>query len=193
MGIKSVVKMLFILFAISGLGFSLSMGYVSAAKPLNMVQREEVPLELTVILKRVYLDGEISEEKVIETGQSMEELLNRYEGWAFVQGDSHRIVLKQKVDDISPLLKANGYFGLSEDGVLTIFDGRPIESKIIQSFFQIDVEKLESRTREELLKGIPIKTKDEYEKVIEAFKPYTRHEKLENEQGRKTGPICAFR
>ncbi len=174
MGFKSVVKTLSVLFALIGLGFSLSCGIVDAAHSDQLNKDEAIPLGVTVILERVYLDGEISEEKVEETVRSMEDLMNRYDEWQFIRMNEETVVFQQYIDDISPLLKANGYFGLTEDGVLTIFNGRPDESKIIQSFFQIDVGKLESRKRLQLKKGIPIKTKDQYEKVIEAFKPYTR-------------------
>jgi forespore regulator of the sigma-K checkpoint len=71
------------------------------------------------------------------------------------------------------LLKTNGYFGITHKGVLSIFNGRPEQSKIIQSFFQIDIKKLESNKQKELLDGIPIKTKDRYVHVLETFKPYS--------------------
>jgi forespore regulator of the sigma-K checkpoint len=71
------------------------------------------------------------------------------------------------------LLKANGFFGITEDGVLSIFNGRPDQLRIIQSFFQIDIMKLESAKQEELLQGIPIKTKDRFVEVLETFKPYS--------------------
>jgi len=180
MGWKSVVKTLSVVFAFIGLGFSLNSGIVFAAQPNQLDEEKAVPLGITVILERVYLDGEISEEQVEETVRSLEDLWLRYDGWQFISMDEDTVVFKQNVDDISPLLKANGYFGITEDGVLTIFNGRPDESRIIQSFFQIDVGKLESRKRLQLIKGIPIKTKDQYEKVIEAFKPYTSEEMQKN-------------
>lgn len=179
MGFKSVVKTLSVLVSLVGLCSPLVSGTVLAAQP-NDLGNGAVPLEVTVILERVYLDGEISEERIQEKVWSMEDLWLHYDGWQFIRRENNTVVFKQSVDDISPLLKTNGYFGLSEDGVLTIFNGRPVESKIIQSFFQIDIGKLESRKREQLQKGIPIKTKDQYQKVIEAFKPYTREVKQEN-------------
>jgi forespore regulator of the sigma-K checkpoint len=74
------------------------------------------------------------------------------------------------------LLKANGYFGITEDGILTIFNGRPDKLRIIRPFFQIDIKKLESKKQEELIQGIPIKTKDRYVKVLETFKQYSIEE-----------------
>jgi forespore regulator of the sigma-K checkpoint len=76
------------------------------------------------------------------------------------------------VNDISPLLKMNGYFGLTKDGTLSIFNGKPKEADIIQSFFQIDVKKLESKHYQQLLKGIPVKSKEDFARVVETMKKY---------------------
>jgi len=137
----------------------------------NQLRKE--PLHLTVILKRMYLDGEVSEETINETCWSLENFWAKYDQWQLMGADESKLVFRKNVDDISPLLKANGYFGISHDGVLTIFNGRPDRYRIIQSFFQIDIKKLESKKQEELIHGIPIKTKDHYVQVLETFKPYT--------------------
>jgi forespore regulator of the sigma-K checkpoint len=167
-------------------GFSclllLTMGIVpgiylkGSAAQLNNHHDHQVkaPFNMTVILKRVYLDGEISEEVVREKGWSMENFWAKYDQWQLTNIDGATMVFKRNVDDISPLLKANGYFGITDDGVLTIFNGRPDRSRIIQSFFQIDIKKLESKKQEELLQGIPIKNKDRYVEVLETFKQYSK-------------------
>ncbi|WHY76324.1 intercompartmental signaling factor BofC [Neobacillus sp. WH10] len=131
------------------------------------------PLNMTVILERVYLDGELSQEVVQETCWSMESFWAKYDQWQFTDINGSTFVFRKQVDDISPLLKANGFFGVTEDGILTIFNGRPGQSRIIQSFFQIDIKKLESKIQEELIQGIPIKSKDHYVEVLETFKPYS--------------------
>jgi forespore regulator of the sigma-K checkpoint len=136
-------------------------------------QQDPEPLHMTVILERNYLDGEISQEVVHETCWSMENFWAKYDQWQLISSEESTFVFKKQMDDISPLLKANGYFGLTEDGVLTIFNGRPDRSRIIQSFFQIDVKKLESKAQQELLQGIPIKTKDRYVEVLQTFQPYS--------------------
>jgi forespore regulator of the sigma-K checkpoint len=132
------------------------------------------PFNMTVILKRVYLDGEVSEEVVQERGWSIENFWAKYDQWRLTNIDGSTMVFRKNVDDISPLLKANGYFGVTDDGVLTIFNGRPDRSRIIQSFFQIDIKKLESKKQEELIQGIPIKNKDRYVEVLETFKQYSK-------------------
>ncbi|MEW9053739.1 MAG: intercompartmental signaling factor BofC [Neobacillus sp.] len=136
-------------------------------------QQEKEPQQMTVILERVYLNGDISQEVVQEDIWSPENFWAKYDQWQLVEMDHETMVFRKQIDDISPLLKANGYFGITEDGVLTIFNGRPGQSRIIQSFFQIDVKKLESKTQEELIQGIPIKTKDRYVEVLESFKQYS--------------------
>jgi forespore regulator of the sigma-K checkpoint len=136
-------------------------------------QQKTEPQQLTIILERTYLDGEISEEVLKETYWSIENLWAKYDQWQLIDIDETKMVFRKQVDDISPLLKSNGYFGITEDGVLTIFNGRPGQSRIIQSFFQIDIKKLESKKQEELIQGIPIKTKDRYVEVLKTFKPYS--------------------
>ncbi|MGM0844103.1 MAG: BofC C-terminal domain-containing protein [Bacillota bacterium] len=129
-----------------------------------------------VILERVYLDGEVSEEVKSETIWSMEDFWAGYSAWELIDMTEDQVVFRQSVDDISPLLKSNGYFGISDDGVLSIFNGKPGQSEIIQSFFQIDIHKLESGKRDELVKGIPVKSKQSYEHVIQSFQPYSLKE-----------------
>ncbi|MDQ0975700.1 forespore regulator of the sigma-K checkpoint [Neobacillus niacini] len=139
-------------------------------------QQKSEPQQLTIILERIYLDGEMSEEVVLDSYWSIENFWAKYDQWQLVDIDESTMVFRKQVDDISPLLKANGYFGITDDGVLTIYNGRPDPSRIIQSFFQIDVKKLESKKQEELIQGIPIKTRDRYVEVLETFKPYSMKE-----------------
>ena len=91
-------------------------------------------------------------------------------------GDETQIVFQQEVDDISPLLKINGYFGISEDGILNIYEGKPSDEKVIQSFFQINTKKLKSHQQQELEMGIPVLSRDRYEEVLKMFKKYEKHQ-----------------
>lgn len=132
------------------------------------------PLTVSVVLERVYLDGEVSEEVTQETIWSMEDFWAAYDGWQLIDQDEEQIVFQKEIDDISPLLKTNGYFGITGDNTLTIFNGKPSDSdEVIQSFFQLDVKKLETKKHDELRKGIRIVTKDQYLEVIETFKSYS--------------------
>ncbi|MGX6442893.1 BofC C-terminal domain-containing protein [Neobacillus sp. K501] len=165
-----LVVVAFVLFMF--IGGAPGMLLTSSAEELENHYETE-PQQLTIILERIYLDGEISEEVILDSYWSIENFWAKYDQWQLQDVDKSKMVFRKKVDDISPLLKTNGYFGITEDGVLTIFNGRPDRSRIIQSFFQIDVKKLESKKQEELIQGIPIKTKDRYVEVLETFKPYS--------------------
>lgn len=133
----------------------------------------EKPLELNIILRRVYMDGEISEEKVSETVWALEDFWAKYEAWQLVDMDEKMVLFELDVDDISPLLKVNGFFGISNDGTLSIYNGNPQQEDIIQSFFQIDIKKLEGNKHTQLKQGIPVKTKEDYSDVLETMKHYS--------------------
>lgn len=132
------------------------------------------PIRLEVVLRRVYFDGETSEESIEEEILAMEDFWSKYSGWNLQEMDQGHIVFQKRVNDISPLLKANGYFGVTKEGTLSIFNGKPVEDEVIQSFYQLDLYKLESVKQKQLQQGIRIRTKQQYEEVLETFKPYSR-------------------
>ncbi len=134
-------------------------------------------LSVKVILQRKYLDGDISEEVSCESISSMQDLWRNYADWQLLDQNEERIVFQKQIDDISPLLKTNGYFGITGDGTLSIFNGRPKTNEVIQSFFQLDVEKLESRKHDELIEGIRIESKDQYLEVLKTYETYSKVEK----------------
>lgn len=175
-GFCRVLSLIVVVWVINLTGFSLFAGIEKGNAAGLAKETQVLPVELEILLKCEYLDGEISKETVRETIYTYENFWAEFDGWQFVGMENNKMVFRKKVDDISPLLKTNGYFGVTDDGILTIFNGRPYNSNIIQSFFQIDVGKLESRKREELMKGIPIISKDRYVEVLETFKPYTKQE-----------------
>jgi forespore regulator of the sigma-K checkpoint len=142
----------------------------------SIAYAEAPPVQMTVILERLYLDGEVSEEIKTETVTSMKEIWEKYKGWQLVDMDDEQMVFQKSIHDISPLLKANGYFGLTKDGTLSIFEGKPSESsRVIQSFFQLDIKKLESSQQKQLKKGIRVKSKARYQNIIEAYRPFALH------------------
>lgn len=125
-----------------------------------------------VTLQSIYVDGELTEEITFKETASLDEVIKQYMDWEIVKQSDKELVFQKQINDISPLLKANGYFGMTEDGVLSIFNGKPTDSDVIHSFFQINVEMLEVKKQNELGKGIRVNDKEQYEAVLEAFKPY---------------------
>jgi forespore regulator of the sigma-K checkpoint len=139
----------------------------------NGFAKESNKVKMNIILERIYLDGEVSEEITEETFVSMKDIWKKYKGWQLVDMDDEQMVFQKSVNDISPLAKANGYFGLTKDGTLSIFEGKPNQSsRVIQSFFQIDIKKLESRQHEQLRKGIRVVSKSRYKDIIETYRHF---------------------
>ncbi len=130
------------------------------------------PKTVEVILERVYLDGEKSEERIEETIWSMEDFWALYRDWNLINQNEEEIIFRQEVEDISPLLKVNGYFGLTEEGILTIYEGEPNNRQIIHTFFQLDTSKLKSQLHSELVRGIPVKDLNHYQEVLQVFGQY---------------------
>lgn len=131
------------------------------------------PITLKVKLIRQYLDGEISQEVIHQEILSMDDFWATYKDWQIIEQSEDKIVFHKLINDISPLLKANGYFGIDGDGIIKIFNGKPEEENVIQSFYQIDIKGLESNVREELQKGIRVRSKDQFEKLLEDLKNYS--------------------
>jgi forespore regulator of the sigma-K checkpoint len=130
------------------------------------------PQTIDVILERVYLDGETSQERIQETIWSTEDFWAFYEEWLLVDSNESEMIFRKEIDDISPLLKMNGYFGITEEGILSIYEGEPTKDRVIQSFFQLDTSKLKSQQHLDLMKGIPVQDLKNYEEVLSVFGQY---------------------
>ncbi|HDX9578784.1 TPA: BofC C-terminal domain-containing protein [Bacillus pseudomycoides] len=152
-------------------------GVASAESSGNTVRQEP---QITIMLQRVYLDGEVSQEIFKEEVVNLEKFFEQYKDWQIVDRDDVQIVLQQRMDDISPLLKTSGYFGVSKEGILQIFNGVPKNDNAIHSFFQIDMKKMESYQREQLKRGIRVKSKDRFVKVMKDMEQYS----MRNESSR---------
>ncbi|WP_244877749.1 BofC C-terminal domain-containing protein [Halobacillus kuroshimensis] len=133
----------------------------------TLVQAE--PLELTIVMKEHYLDGVVETTTKKETIWSMVDFWASYEGWRVENQELDRIVFQRQVEDISPLTKQHGYFGLNEDGELAVFQGIPNEGKVIESFKPIPVKPLESKRIDVLKNGIKIKDSVHFEQVVHQY------------------------
>ncbi|WP_162880786.1 BofC C-terminal domain-containing protein [Paraliobacillus sediminis] len=146
---------------------------------VNEVEKEVTPttsqpaineqLVLEVTLQKQYVDGKIEQETHEESIGAMEDFWATYEDWQLIEQSSGEMTFRKQVDDISPYLKANGYFGLQE-GMLSIFEGAPLHQQVIQSFYQIDTSTLESFQIEELESGIKIESIETYHKILEVYR-----------------------
>ncbi|SER74212.1 forespore regulator of the sigma-K checkpoint [Gracilibacillus ureilyticus] len=143
------------------------------AEAADVMSRE--PLAIEVMLEKHYIDGQTEVEQRTETITSMEDFWSYYEDWNLVEQKQGFMRFRKDMNDISPYVKTYGYFGL-KDGVLTIFEGIPVNEAVIHSFFHIDTDELESNLLEDLQNGIKIETKADYERVLETYRSYHHSE-----------------
>ncbi|GAA0483370.1 hypothetical protein GCM10008986_05530 [Salinibacillus aidingensis] len=178
-----VVCLLFF-FTLNGLAASgTSENVTSAGKQESAEEKkawEQEPLELEVVLKRKYLDGNIEKEVKNETIWSLQDFWANYKTWNLQKQQEGRVVFEKEIEDLSPEVKKNGYFGLNEDNVLSIFNGKPENSEVIKAFYQIDVEKLESFRKDELKSGIKVDKKSTFQTVIQTYKEYASSEPVDD-------------
>lgn len=164
---RRVSKKVYVTFLISIIIVFFLSAWESNQKPMH-----EASDIKKVILQTIYFDGEVSEEIVFKDGLTDAEIQAEFKKYKLINQSDKELVFQKYSNDISPLLKANGYFGITEDGTLSIFNGKPTESDVIQSFFHIDVQMLEAKKHHDLVEGIRVKDKKQYESVLETFAPY---------------------
>lgn len=133
------------------------------------------PLE--VILRRHYVCGEVLEERTLVTATA-ETVRKRYSDWEVVEQTDHRLVLRKEVEDLAPQCKANGFFGITDEGLMTLFYGPPDEGNVIRTFYQLDLERLESSLPKEvarqLREGIRVSSVTEFHSVLSTYAEFIR-------------------
>jgi forespore regulator of the sigma-K checkpoint len=148
-----------------------SLGLLSS--PAHEVALEAMGKPYELVLARTYLCGVKDEERRPLSRDQLSQELNKYRGWEVVSADAAKLILHKRENDIAPSCKANGYFGLSKDGFLTLFNGLPSEQNVIQTFYQINTAKMEaSLSKEEvesLRKGIRVRDLAEYNSVLSTY------------------------
>lgn len=130
----------------------------------------------TLVLKTHYICGTQIESKSFENAREMEHWISsQQDKWRLESKnkENEMIMVREVLTDISPLCRDEGYFGLSNEGVLTLFQGPPIENKVIQTFFRIDTRRLESKIHGEdigiLRMGIRVQSVDQYWSVLSTY------------------------
>ncbi|MFD4703614.1 BofC C-terminal domain-containing protein [Gottfriedia sp. NPDC058432] len=140
----------------------------------NELQHSSNKKGITIILHKVYINGEVIEEIYINQHKTLGQVKKEFKGWKVIEENDDQIVLMKKINDLSPTLKAKGYFGINSNGVLNLYIGVPSGNNIIESFFQIDTNKLEVNKQKQLEQGIKISTKDHYDYLLHYLKEYER-------------------
>ncbi|MFC4776484.1 BofC C-terminal domain-containing protein [Paenibacillus sp. GCM10023252] len=149
---------------------------------IKLLEEHRGPLK--VKLQRTYICGE--EIKLLGqlSPQSIIGMLQEHPGWtAAVDKDEETVLLQEEVNDLSEACRSHAYFGMDQEGMLKLFEGVPRKEKVIRTFFQLDVQFMESSLPkgqvDELVEGIHVKDMDEYNSVLSTFSDYAmeRNEK----------------
>ncbi len=105
--------------------------------------------------------------------KTLSELTTKYSDWYLTSNQDNLVIMEKDTEDLAPDCKENAYFGITKDGLLTLFAGPPTEENIIQTFFYLDLKDIESSNREspiaQLQNGIRIHDKEEYLSVISSY------------------------
>lgn len=134
--------------------------------------------EVEIVLHRSYLCGEETRKLGRHTTLQAAELLKSHRTWEGKLDDHGQLVVEEAVDDLSPLCRKRAYIGMDDNGNLALFDGPPNKENVIRTFFQLDVETLETNLTEdrlhELAHGIRVSDRDEYNSVISTFSDFAK-------------------
>jgi forespore regulator of the sigma-K checkpoint len=137
---------------------------------------EREPLKLQVVLQTHYLDGSLEEESKEVTVWSLQDFWAGYKDWKVIEQEEGKVVFRKYVEDLSPTVKQNGYIGINENNVLSIFNGKPVNNEVIKAFYEIDVGKLESYRMDQLKSGIKVDKKSTFKDVMKTYRAYASSE-----------------
>lgn len=141
-----------------------------------ILRRWEGPVEL--VLHRTYLCGEQSRQIGSHPTSVAIELLKSHRDWEASFDSSGTVVIEEAVDDLSPECRKTAYMAMDKDGNLSLYNGLPKREKVIRTFFQLDVDMLETRMSDdrilELTKGIRVSDRDEYNSVLSTFNEFAK-------------------
>lgn len=141
---------------------------------------DELGADAIVMLQRKFVCGSEEETIGIMTPEEIELLAAQHPEWEFAFSPDETVTFTEYVDDLSAHCKMNSYFGLDREGNLTLFEGPPKEERVVRTFFQLDIEHLESALPNTVVKqlreGIRVTDMAEYNSVLSTFSDYAVEE-----------------
>lgn len=139
-------------------------------------QEALAPRKWQVIIQKNYVAGPMIEEEQEYSAAEIDQLLATFSHMNMVKRGDDFILFTMQIDDISPIIKENGYFALDHHGMLHLYRGDIRDENIIQTFFQIDMERLETTLPLEeymqLREGIHISSLAEYNRILSTYSEF---------------------
>ena len=134
-------------------------------------------------LQKEYVCGEETQKLGFLSSKQLLETHKKNPNWS-MEIRKDKVVFVQKIDDLSLECKRQAYFGLDSEGNLTLFNGIPSNENIIRTFFQMNIQYLESslpkETVKELHEGIRVTDIAEYNSVLSTFSDYAVNENVKS-------------
>ncbi|MHA0858378.1 BofC C-terminal domain-containing protein [Paenibacillus sp. CMAA1364] len=131
-----------------------------------------------VVIRTNYICG--NEVKVMGDMNKDEilKLMKEHPTWTIQFGVNEEVSLVESIEDLSPLCKQKAYISVDVNGHLSLYEGPPKEEKVLKTFFQLDINSMESAlpdgVLDQLIEGIRIQDMDEYNSVISTFSDYAQ-------------------
>ncbi|OGX68264.1 MAG: hypothetical protein A2189_00090 [Paenibacillus sp. RIFOXYA1_FULL_44_5] len=144
----------------------------------NVLQRiQDNPIDRMVYHQITYVCGK----SIVALGKmKAAQIIHLHEQnpkWFVGINQDESIYFVEQITDLSPECKKNAYFSVDKQGNLSLFDGLPAADKVIQTFFQLDLEKVVSSlpkgTLDQLYAGIHVNDLTEYNSVLSTFSDYS--------------------
>ncbi|GAC40926.1 BofC C-terminal domain-containing protein [Paenibacillus popilliae] len=128
-----------------------------------------------VIHRQQFICGQREETMGMYPSAAIIQLILNHPDWGATLDVAGRIIMEEQIEEMSDRCK-DVRISLDEDGNLTLYEGPPAQKKVIRTFFQIDVESMESalppHVLQQLYDGILITDTDEYHSVLSTFSDY---------------------
>ncbi|MEW9700110.1 BofC C-terminal domain-containing protein [Paenibacillus sp. SI8] len=132
-------------------------------------------------LFKSYICGEERQELGTLTPSQMLDEQTKHPDWLLSLSAKGEVTFTQHINDLSPECKLRAVFGIDENGNLSLFNGNPGKDNVIRTFFQLNIQHLESSlprdTVKQLHDGIRVSDVEEYNSVLSTFSDYAVEEK----------------
>jgi forespore regulator of the sigma-K checkpoint len=129
-----------------------------------------------VYLQTVYVCGEETQQLGVWSALELQAAHKKHAKWLIRMDEPGKVTFIQHIEDLSPACKDQAYFGIRQDGSLSLFNGVPGKDNVIRTFFQLNIDFLESSLPEETVRelrdGIRVTDMAEYNSVLSTFSEY---------------------
>ncbi|MEB3102044.1 BofC C-terminal domain-containing protein [Ferviditalea candida] len=133
-----------------------------------------------VSLHTVYACGEQTERLGAWSAGQIGDAYAKNPDWNVESSTGNLLTFSRKIDDLSPECKRNAYFGVDQNGNLSLFNGLPANDQVIRTFFQLNIKRLKSslphETVRQLYDGIRVTDLAEYNSVLSTFSDFAVEE-----------------